>query len=109
MNRKKKDRNKNKEGTSKPSPKKGCFVNKTTRTSQTTSNNSNSNFNASTPLWSETSSSEEEYIGMRKCRRKINVGNKNEEVKVKRSEEEEIKIPKCNRKSHVETLNEERK
>ena len=46
---------------------------------------------------------------MRKCRRKINVGNKNEEVKVKRSEEEEIKIPKCNRKSHVETLNEEKK
>ena len=31
---KKKDRNKNKEGKSKPSPKKGCFVNKTNRKSQ---------------------------------------------------------------------------
>ena len=46
----KKDRNKNKEGTSKPSPKKRCFVNKTTRTSRAISNTNNSNFNADTPL-----------------------------------------------------------
>ena len=33
LNIEKKDRNKEKEGTSKPSPKKGCSMNKTTRTS----------------------------------------------------------------------------
>ena len=46
---------------------------------------------------------------MRKGRRKSNVQNTNEVVKVKSSEEEEIKRPKCNRKSHVETVNEETK
>ena len=44
--------------------KKGCFVNKTIRTSQTTSNTYNSDFNADTPLLSEASSSEDEDIGM---------------------------------------------
>ena len=52
---------------------------------------------------------EEEYIGIRKGRRKSNVENKNEEVRVKISEEEEIKIPNCIRKIHVETVNEETK
>ena len=33
LNTEKKDRNKEKEGISKPSPKKGCFVDKRTRTS----------------------------------------------------------------------------
>ena len=62
-----------------------------------------------TPLWSEASSSEEEDIGMHKGRRKINVENKNKELKGKISEEEEIEIPKCIRKSHVETVNGETK
>ena len=48
-------------------------MNKTTQTSQTTSNTYNSDFNADTPLWSEASSSEEEGIGMRKGRIKSNV------------------------------------
>ena len=52
-------------------------MNKTTRTSQTTSNTYSSDFNGDTPLWSESSSSEEEDIGMCKGRRKINVENKN--------------------------------
>ena len=38
----KKDRNKTKEGTTKPSPKTGCFVNNTTPTSRSTSNTYNS-------------------------------------------------------------------
>ena len=62
-----------------------------------------------TSRWSEASSTEEEYIGMRKGRRKNNVDNKNKEVKGKVSEEEEIKIPKCIRKSHVETVNDKRR
>ena len=45
LNREKKYRNKKKEGTSKPSPKKGCFLNQTTLTSQATSNTSNSYHN----------------------------------------------------------------
>ena len=57
------------------------------------------------PQWSEPSSGEEEDIGMRKCRRKINVEITNEEVEGKSSEAEEIKILNCSRKSHVETVN----
>ena len=49
LSRDKKDRNQKKEGTSKPSPKKGCFMNKTTRKSQVTSNTSNSNINVKIP------------------------------------------------------------
>ena len=45
-------RNKIKEGTSKPSPKRACFENKTTRTSRATSNNSNSNFISNITKWS---------------------------------------------------------
>ena len=108
LNRKK-DRNKSREGTSKPSPKKGYFVNNTNRTSQTTSNTYTLYFNADTPLWSEENSSEEEDIVMRKGRRKSNVENKNEELKGESSEEGYIKIPECNRKGHVETVNEETK
>ena len=74
---------KKKEVTSNPSQKKGFFVNKTTRTSWVTSNTSNSNFNADIPQWSESSSSKEEDIVMRKCRRESNVDFTNEEVKGK--------------------------
>ena len=56
-------------------------MNKKTQTSRETSNTSNSNFNADIPHWSESSSSEEEEIGMRKCKRKSNLEIINEEVK----------------------------
>ena len=49
------------------------FLNKKTGTSRATSNTSNSNFNDNIPQCSEAISSEEEEIGMRKCRGKINV------------------------------------
>ena len=44
---------------------------------------------------------------MHKCRRKINVEIKNEEVKGKSSELEEIKILKFSRKIHIDIINEE--
>ena len=59
LNREKNSRNKRKEGTSDPSPKKACFVNKTTRTSLATINTSDSNFITNIPQWSEASSSKE--------------------------------------------------
>ena len=71
MDREQKARNKIKEGTSKPSPQKYWFLNKITRKSQSTINTSNSNFNANIPQWSEASSSEEEDIGICKCRIKV--------------------------------------
>ena len=58
------------------------------------------------PQWSEVSSSEEEYIGMRKCRGKSNIEISNEEVKGSSSEIEDIKICKCSRKIHVDIINE---
>ena len=87
--------------------KKGCFVNKTTRTSRATSNTYTRDFNAYIPHCSGSSSGEEEDIGMCKCRRKINAENKNVDVKGKRSEVEEIKIPKCIRRIRVEITNKE--
>ena len=90
LNREKNSRNKIKEGTSKPYPKKILFVNKTTQTSWATSKTSNSNFNANIPQRSESNNSKEEDIGMRKCRRKMNVEIINEEVKGSISEVEEI-------------------
>ena len=84
-------------------------MNKTTQTSQATSNTSNSYFNADIPQCIEASSSEEEEIGILNGRIKSNVKNTNDEVKIKSSEEEEIKIPNCSIKSHVETINEEMK
>ena len=62
-------------------------MNKITRTSQTTSNTYNSNFNANTPLWSETNSSEEKDIGIRKDRNFFHDETKNKRVKEKISEE----------------------
>ena len=50
--------------------KKPVFLNKTTQKIRATSNTSNSNFNAKIPRWSEASISEEEEIGISKCRRK---------------------------------------
>ena len=57
------------------------------------------------PQYIESISIEEEDIGMRKCRRKINVDIINEEVKVSSSEVEEIKIRKCIINSHVGIMN----
>ena len=48
--------------------KNRCFVNKTTQKIRETSNTSNPNFNADIPQWSEASSGEEEYTGIRKGR-----------------------------------------
>ena len=62
--------NGNNKDTSKPSPKKGCFVNKTNQKSRARSYTYKSNLNAKTGSCSEASSSEEEDIGMRKGRRK---------------------------------------
>ena len=82
-------------------------MNKTTQTSQATSNTSNSNFNVDIPQWSEASIIEEKYIGMCNCRRKSNVVITNKEFEGESIEVEEIIILKCSRKSHVETVNEE--
>ena len=70
LNKGKKERNKRKENTYKPSLKKS-FVNKITRTTRATSSTSNSNFNANIPQWSESKSSEDEEIVMSKFRRKL--------------------------------------
>ena len=84
-------------------------MNKITRTSQATSNTSNSNFNDNIPQLSESISSEDEDIVMSKCRRKINVEIINVEVKVSSSEAEEIKIRKFRRKGPIDIINEEMK
>ena len=62
-------RNGNKEDTSKPYPKKVCFVNETNQTSRARSYTYKSNLNAKTGSCSEASRNEVEYIGMRKGRR----------------------------------------
>ena len=59
-------KNGNKEDTSEPSPKKGCFVNETNQTSRARSYTYKSNLNSKTGSYSEASTSEEKYIGMRK-------------------------------------------
>ena len=69
-NRYNKTRNGIKKDTSKPSPKKGCFVNEKNQTSRARSYNYKSNLNAKKCSCSEASSSKEEDIGMRKGRRK---------------------------------------
>ena len=73
-----KEQRKNKEGTSNISPKKGCFDNNTTQTSQATSNTSNLYLNADITQWIEARINKEGDIGMRKGRRKSNVENTNE-------------------------------
>ena len=83
---------------------KTCFVNNTTRTSQATSDTSNSNINVDIKQCSEASSSEEEDI---KCSRKSHVETVNEEMKVSSSEEEDIGIRKCRRRSRVEMMKKE--
>ena len=79
-NRDNKTRNGNKEDTSKPSPKKGCFVNETNQTSRARSYTYKSNLNSKTGSCSEASSSEEEDSGMRKGRRKSDFENTNKEL-----------------------------
>ena len=54
-------------------------------------------------------SSEEEEIGILKCRRKNHAEIMNEEVKGSSSEVEEIGIHKFSGKSHVDIINEELK
>ena len=85
-NRDNKTRNGNKEDTSKPSPKKCCFLNETNQTSRARSYTYKSNLNTKTGSCSEASSSEEEDIVMRKGRRKSDFENKNEELNGSSSE-----------------------
>ena len=59
-----------KENTSKPSPKKGCFEDKTNRTSQANSDSYKTDFNAKKVACNEARSSEEEHVGMRDSMRK---------------------------------------
>ena len=62
--------------------------------------------NAKTVSCSEASSSDEEDVGIRKGRRKIDFENTNKELNVSSIEEEEIKSPKCGITGNVETKNE---
>ena len=59
-------------------------------------NTSNSNINVDIPKWIEAISSEEEDI---KCSRKSHVETLNEEMKGSSSEEEDIGLRKCRRRS----------
>ena len=61
---------------------------KRSQTSRAKSNNSNSDFNVDIPHWSKAMSSEEEEIGILKCRRKNHAEIMNEEVKGSSSEVE---------------------
>ena len=61
-------------------------MNKNIRTSRETSNTSNKKLDSKIPQWSEASISEEEDIGIRKCRRKNNIDIKNDGVNGSSSE-----------------------
>ena len=104
LNREKKSITKRKEGTSKPSPKKPVlWIRQPKQVDQQVT--PPIQILMLIPKWSEERSSEEEYIGMCKCRRKINAEIINEEVKGRSSEVEESKIRKFSRKSHVGFIN----
>ena len=90
-----------KENTSKASPKKCCFVDETNKKCRSKSYSHKSNYNAKTGACSEASSSEEEYVGMRKSRRKVILSIQTKNQMEKSIEEEEIKLPKCGRKGDV--------
>ena len=83
--------------------KKGCFLNKTTRTSRATSNTYNSNFMRTHHYRVK------QVVVKRKILECLRVGEKVILWLQTKKWEEEIKIPKCSRKSHVETVNEESK
>ena len=67
----------------------------TNQTGRAISYSYKSNLNAKIGSFSEASSSEEEYVGMRKSRRKGDFEDKKKESNGKSIEEEEIKSPKC--------------
>ena len=85
--------------------KKGCFADETNRISQANSDPYKSNLNEKTGSFIEVSSSEEEDVGMRKIRRKIDFDNTNKESNGNIIEEEEIKLPKFGRKGDVKNVN----
>ena len=66
-------------------------MNKITQTSRSTSNTSNSKFNADITQWIEEGINEEKEIGILKCRRESNFENTDEEVKETISEENRLK------------------
>ena len=65
--------------TSKPSPKKCCFEDKTKRTSQANSDSYKTDLNAKKGSCNEARSSEEEHVGMRDSMRKCDFEHSNEE------------------------------
>ena len=67
-----------KENTSNPSPKKGCFVDDTNRTSQANSDYYKIDSNAKKGACNEARSSEEESVGMRDSMRKGDFEHSNE-------------------------------
>ena len=79
-------------------------MNKTTQTSLATSSTSNSSINVGINKCSKASISEEEDI---KCSIKSHVETVNEEMKGSSSEEDEIGIHKCRRRSRVDIMNKE--
>ena len=79
-------------------------MNKTTLTSLATSNTSNSNINGDITQWNEARSSEEEDI---KCSVKSHIETVNWKIKESSSEEEDIGIRKCRRIIQVKIMNRE--
>ena len=73
-------------------------MDETNQTSRARSYSYKSNLNAKTGSCIESSSSEEEDVGMRKNRRKSDFDNTNEESNGKTIEEEEIKLPRYGKK-----------
>ena len=82
--------------------KKGCFEDKTNRTSQANSDSYKTDLNAEKGACNEARSSEEEHVGMRDSMRKGYFEHSNEESNGNSSDEEENKLPKCGRKGPAE-------
>ena len=77
------------ENTSKPYPKKGCFEDKTNRTSQENIHSYKTDLNAKKVACNEASSSEEEHVGMRDSMRKGDFEHSNKESNRNSSDEED--------------------
>ena len=94
---------------SKSSPKKGCFVDETNRTSQENSDSYKTDLNAKKCACNEARRSEKEHVGMCDSMRKVDFEHSNEESNVNSSDEEENQLPMCGRKGDAENLNEKEK
>ena len=76
-------------------------MNKRTRTSRETSSTSNSNSDADPPHWNKLKISEEEMIGIHKCRKRSRVDIINEEVKGWTSSPKQQEAPTGTRKHQI--------